>query len=106
MPVTLFFTILGIVLVSYAAAPLFSVKELWLEVPREDASVSVREMKIIREEKESYLKAIKDVDYEYALGKLSNEDYEELRDFYVKRAALIMSAFEELEEEDDRGKGS
>ncbi len=102
MPVALVFAILSIVLLIYVAAPLLGVREQWQEVFDEDFSLTPKELKMVKEEKQAYLRAIKDVDYEYALGKLSKEDYEELRNYYMKRAALIISALEELESEADR----
>ena len=47
--------------------------------------------------KDSYYKAIKDVDFEYAEGKLSEKDYNELRGYYKERAVLTIKEIEKLQ---------
>jgi hypothetical protein len=46
--------------------------------------------------KDSQYKAIKDVDFEYAEGKLSEKDYNELRGYYKEKAILTIKEIEKL----------
>lgn len=46
--------------------------------------------------KESHYKAIKDVDFEYAEGKLSEKDYNELRNYYKEKAIMTVREMESL----------
>lgn len=46
--------------------------------------------------KESHYKAIKDVDFEYAEGKLSEKDYNELRNYYKEKAIMTVKEMEKL----------
>ncbi len=46
--------------------------------------------------KDSYYKAIKDVDFENAEGKLSEKDYNELRGYYKEKVILTMKEIEKL----------
>lgn len=46
--------------------------------------------------KDSYYKAIKDVDFEYAEGKLSDKDYNELRGYYKEKAIITIKEMEKI----------
>lgn len=46
--------------------------------------------------KDSYYKAIKDVDFENAEGKLSEKDYNELRGYYKEKVILTIKDIEKL----------
>jgi len=47
-------------------------------------------------EKESLLNAIKEIDFDYSLGKLSKEDYEELQKKYKTQAALVLKEIDNI----------
>ncbi|MDO8446123.1 MAG: hypothetical protein Q7T53_08495 [Deltaproteobacteria bacterium] len=46
--------------------------------------------------KDSYYKAIKDVDFENAEGKLSEKDYNELRGYYKEKAIMTIKEIEKI----------
>lgn len=60
-----------------------------------------RRIAALEMEKTGFLKAIKDVEFERATGKLSDADYEDLRTFYTRKAAEAMTTLETLRAEDD-----
>lgn len=51
---------------------------------------ALEKIKILEDRKESLLSAIKDIEFDYGLGKLSREDFEELRDKYKVEAASAL----------------
>jgi hypothetical protein len=61
----------------------------------------LRRIAALEMEKNGFLKAIKDVEFERATGKLSDADYEDLRDFYTGKAAAALETLEDLRAEDD-----
>ncbi|MEW6489834.1 MAG: hypothetical protein AB1578_18240 [Thermodesulfobacteriota bacterium] len=61
-----------------------------------------RRIAALEMERTGFLKAIKDVDFERATGKLSDADYEDLRSFYTAKAAEAIAALETLRDEAGR----
>jgi hypothetical protein len=61
-----------------------------------------RRITALEMEKAGFLKAIKDVEFERATGKLSDADYEDLRAFYTRKVADAMTTLESLHAQDDR----
>ena len=57
------------------------------------------ELNRLNAEKESFLAAIKEVDFDYKVGKLTKEDYQELETKYKTGAALLLQRIENLEAE-------
>ncbi|PNU20481.1 hypothetical protein C2E25_07115 [Geothermobacter hydrogeniphilus] len=55
----------------------------------------------LEQEKKTNLKAIRDIDFELATGKISAEDHEELRTLYSLRAADAIAAWKRLREDHD-----
>jgi hypothetical protein len=77
--------------IALIASPFFKgVTEVW-----ETAAMDTKLNKL-NAAKDSYYKAIKDVDFEYAEGKLSEKDYNELRGYYKERAILTVKEIEKL----------
>lgn len=58
-----------------------------------------RRFRALEQDKIASLRALKDLEFERATGKLSDEDYEELKDFYTRKAAESLQALEALKEE-------
>ncbi len=94
MAVTIFFFIAAILLV-YTFLPLLGRREALVEAG-EDVRRRIQALEL---EKRNYLRAIKDVEFERATGKLDDGDYEELREFYTRKAAETLRALERLREE-------
>jgi zinc ribbon protein len=87
----------------FIALPFFlgSRKEGTTEIEANNtADPAMERINNLRVRKESLYSAIRDIDLDYALGKLTAEDYEELRQKYRIEAASV------LKEIDDISKGS
>ncbi len=94
MAVTIFF-IIAAILVVYTFLPLVGRREALVEAG-EDVRHRIEALEL---EKRNYLRAIKDVEFERATGKLDDGDYQELREFYTRKAAEALQALERLREE-------
>ena len=75
---------------AFAASPFISGKREWI-TSGADKRLDKREA-----EKESFLQAIKDVEFEFAEGKLTEKDFHETRDFYKEKAIQTMKAIDTL----------
>lgn len=64
---------------------------LAVEVAGDDA------ISMLKTDKELYLKAIKDIDFEYASDKINEDDYKKLKNMYSLKAYDTMTKIEELE---------
>jgi hypothetical protein len=82
--------ILLIAVVIYVAWPLLSEKKDFL--PEEGT-----ELEIAQEEKDNVISNLKDIEMDYRMGKLSQEDYESLREDYRLRAMKAIKRLESLE---------
>jgi hypothetical protein len=81
-------------LLAYTLQPVFRpAKPLMLEI---DAQQRRREA--LEQEKKHNLKAIKDIDFELATGKISAADHETLRALYSLKAAEAIEAEKRLDE--------
>lgn len=58
-----------------------------------------RRRTLLDQEKKSNLKAIKDIDFELATGKISAEDYDELKTLYSLKIAEVIEEEKRLNEE-------
>ncbi len=81
----------------FAASPFISEREEWISV-----SPSKR-METLKHRKELYYQAIRDVDFEYAEGKLTEKDHREPRDYYKEKAIQVMRELESFERTDKKG---
>ena len=75
---------------AFAASPFISGKREWI------TSKADKRLDKKITEKESFLLAIKDVEFEFAEGKLTEKDFHELRDFYKEKAIQTMKAIDAL----------
>lgn len=87
-----FLAALGAVVVGFVLYPVFRGETSTEERPLERA----QELKRLSEEKARILAAIKDLDFEYKAGKLSEADYQRVRTEDLGRAARIMARIESL----------
>lgn len=77
--------------IAFIASPFFKKgADVW------ETAVIDSKMNRLRASKESYYTAIKDVDFEFAEGKLSEKDYSELRGYYKEKAILTIKEMEKL----------
>jgi hypothetical protein len=56
----------------------------------------IEQLKELNARKESLLSAIKDIEFDYGLGKLSREDYEDLNTRYKVEAAEVLKKMDEI----------
>lgn len=88
--------LIGITLValSFAASPFLSRREEWGE------AVVNTKLEKAKNEKDIFYQAIKDVDFEFAEGKLTEKDHDELRSYYKEKAIHTLQEIESIEKED------
>ena len=93
--VKILFAILVTGALYYVATPLFGRKVQWVNA--EDAGdEKIRELQM---KKMINLKALKDIEFELASGKINDEDYQELRAHYMRKVSGIMDRMEALARE-------
>lgn len=94
------------ILVLAATALLIAISTLWssLQIVAGDAPAASEQVTILTapgaelEQKQALLRALKDLEFERSVGKITDEDYLELRDRYRTRAkAVLQSLDRELE---------
>lgn len=59
-------------------------------------------LKILDNKKETLVSAIRDIEFDYGLGKLSKEDFEELNNKYKLEAASVLKEMDEIQKQDSR----
>ncbi len=74
-----------------SALPLLQRRRSWLPADEPDRATEALEA-----EKRSYLRAIRDIDFEHAAGKINARDHAELRDHYTSEAARIIGQIEKI----------
>jgi exonuclease I len=87
--------IISIALFIYTLWPSFKVAEPLIV----ELDVRQRRHQLLSQEKRNNLKAIKDIDFELATGKISEDDHEELKTLYSLKAAEAIEAEKRLEDE-------
>jgi exonuclease I len=87
--------IISIALFIYTLWPSFKVAEPLIV----ELDVRQRRRQLFEQEKRNNLKAIKDIDFELATGKISEEDHEELKTLYSLKAAEAIEAEKRLDDE-------
>jgi competence protein ComGC len=94
----LFILILAIAIAIFIALPFF--RKRFEELPQEETNNSKNlleeELRKLNLEKESLYAALKELDFDYSMGKLSKEDYEELDKKYKLRAASVLKEIDEV----------
>ncbi|MBI4228208.1 MAG: hypothetical protein HY693_00655, partial [Deltaproteobacteria bacterium] len=99
MEIIIFFAIL-IFLVLFISLPFFkrhANEESSTEVePNPIENPFLIELKRLNSEKESLYTALNDIEFDYGLGKLSREDYEDIKREYKMKAASILKEIDEI----------
>ncbi|NOY13436.1 MAG: hypothetical protein GXP51_07080 [Deltaproteobacteria bacterium] len=88
--------IISAALLAYTLLPLFRPAEPFLL----DVGARQRRRNALQQEKRHNLKAIKDIDFELATGKISTEDHEELRTLFSLKVADAIEAEKHLQDEE------
>lgn len=76
----------------YVLRPLFGGRVPWQEAANPDDE-RIRHLELT---KKINLKALKDIEFELAAGKINDQDYEDLRDHYMHKVSSVMHRLEEL----------
>ena len=79
----------------YVLTPLLGRKVGWVDAENPDDE-RMRELELT---KKINLKALKDIEFELASGKINDEDYLELKEHYSRKVSRIMGLIEDLTEE-------
>ncbi len=53
-------------------------------------------LKSLLEEKEKVMASLRDVEFDFAAGKLSQSDYQSLKEYFLSRAILLTQKIEQL----------
>ena len=77
---------------SYVIIPLLGRKVSWVDAEDPDDE-RIRELNL---EKRINLKALKDIEFEFASGKINEEDYQELKGHYLRKVSKVMGRIEDL----------
>jgi hypothetical protein len=81
----------------YVLTPLLGRRVGWVEAEDPDDE-RMRELKLT---KKINLKALKDIEFELASGKINDEDYQELKEHYSRKVSRIMGLIEDLTGEEE-----
>ena len=90
--VVLWMVILGIALLVYLGLPIFSKTGAQLAATSDDV-IQERRRTLFQERERSYA-ALTDLDEDYETGKLSDADYQELREELLKETASVIMQLE------------
>ena len=93
---TAFFVLAAILAGAYTIAPLLRPKEAWQTSGSEN-----QERQSVLQEKESYLRAIKDIEFEHASRKINDSDYKTLREDYGRKVAESLRRLEKIDGEEE-----
>ncbi|RMD94293.1 MAG: zinc-ribbon domain-containing protein [Calditrichaeota bacterium] len=86
-----FLTLLILAYVSYPLVEAHSKKGIWKKVS------SNHRAKELEERKQAIYSAIKDIEFDYQMGKLSEEDFIELRNQYKEEAINLLKQIDRLQ---------
>lgn len=89
----LIFIILALTLLAYVCAPLLKGPQP-LTFEGED---SARRRTALEQEKYNHLHALRDIEFERGIGKVSEADYRQLKELYTRQAAAAIAALDELD---------
>jgi len=96
------YVFLGLGALAYILAPLREQRYAWTtnQMPRN------RELARLEQEKRMYLKALKDIEFELASGKVNEGDYMDLEKHYRSEISRVLAEIDSLEEDISAGSGS
>lgn len=94
--------IITVLVALYIALPFFlrkkhSINETLESTQSAKETPMADKLTALNNQKEALYSAVRDIDFDYGLGKLSKEDYEELNSKYKNEAATVLKKIEALE---------
>lgn len=87
------FIILALALLAYTCSPLLKDHQS-LTVDGEEI---LRRRAALEQEKHNHLQALRDIDFERSIGKVSEADCRQLKELYTRQAAAAIAALDELD---------
>ncbi len=81
-----------LIALAFVASPFLQKKQEW------SSEISDSKLEKMNLQKEQYYQAIRDVDFEFAEGKLNEADHNELREFYKEKAVLTIKSIDSMEQ--------
>ena len=88
---------LGIFVVGFTLAPLFQEKDAVVYVD----NLGETELESLLQKKDAIYENMKDLEFEYKMGKLSEEDFHKLRDEYKAEAGIVFDRIDYIEHSED-----
>jgi len=88
----IFFAAVAATAFLYTILPLLRPRQGWLPAGEEGTRRQALEA-----EKRAFLRAMQDIDFEHASGKINDRDHAELRDHYATEAARVIGEIDRLE---------
>ncbi len=95
--IKIIFGVISVGILYYVLTPLLGRKVSWVD-PEDPDDERMRELEL---KKKINLKALKDIEFELASGKINDEDYLDLKEHYSRKVARIMGLIENLAGEED-----
>lgn len=92
-----FCAFLGIFVVGFTLAPLFQEKDAVVYVD----NLGETELESLLQKKDAIYENMKDLEFEYKMGKLSEEDFQKLRDEYKAEAGIVLDRIDYIEHSED-----
>jgi hypothetical protein len=92
-----FCALLGILVVAFALEPLFRQSDSLVYID----NLGETELEGLLQKKDSIYENMKDLEFEWKMGKLSEEDFHKLRDEYKMEAALVLDRIDFIEHGED-----
>lgn len=92
-----FCALLGVFVLGFTLAPLFSERDPHIYID----NLGETELESLLQKKDAVYENLKDLELEWKMGKLSEEDFQKLREEYKHEAALLLSRIEFIEHGED-----
>ena len=89
-------TILSVAAIVFALYPMLSRQRYLYEIEDVFTSGNVRELNYLNNKKELVFSNLKELDFEYEMGKLAEDDYNRLRNDYLHEAEETVQAIDNL----------
>jgi len=90
-------TIISIVICIYIMTPLFNDHNLFTKSGENDNKYkNMKRIMVLNSEKENIYSELRDIEFDYKLGKITRDDYEQLTDKYKLKAAEKIQEIEKL----------
>lgn len=93
----LFCALLGIFVLGFTLAPLFGERDPQIYID----NLGETELESLLQKKEALYENMKDLEFEWKMGKLSEEDFHKLREEYKHEAALLLDRIDFVEHGED-----